>query len=385
MPSLENQNNHIEGLIHEYLSGVISQKDKDELFCWLVQEPKNVEFFNQISDIWLSSSVFQNTHDFNAEEAFNRVKDKIDYVNTEVQVPRRLGIRLTWQKAAAILIPVILISSLATWLLSTGKTTHAEIPFLFEVPYGSKATVTLPDGSKVALNAGSILTCNDGFGKTNRNLNLVGEGYFNVAKNTKLPFLVRAGRLNIKAVGTSFNIKAYPEDKTIVTTLVKGKVIIEGNDSLNKPFTIEMKPKETVTYKKTIALADNRQNKHKPESNIVQSEPQTESVTPTNVPFIKQDKVKTELYTSWKDERWIIEKQSLENLSKDLERRFNIKILIVSPDISKFHFTGTIENETIEQIMAIMRHTIPINFKIDKGIVTISEDKLLMNEFQLKN
>ena len=100
---------------------------------------------------------------------------------------------------------------------------------------------------------------------------------------------------------------------------------------------------------------------------------------------IKEAEIKTELYTSWKDDRWVIEKRDIESLVNDFERRYNIKIQIESDDIMKYHFTGTLQNETIEQVLVILRHTIPLKYKIDKGLITISEDERLMKEFKSAN
>jgi ferric-dicitrate binding protein FerR (iron transport regulator) len=379
MKKLDNGNNHIENLIHAYLSGTISQNDKDNLFRWLVKDSENVTYFNQISDIWLSSSVFQDMQDFNADEAFNRVKAKIDFVNTKVTLPKTRGIRLTWLKTAAILIPIILISSLVTQFLSTHKTTYTETPFLFEVPYGSKATVFLPDGSKVVLNAGSKLTCNEGFGKTNRDINLVGEGYFNVAKNKKLPFLVHAGNLYVRALGTEFNVKAYPEDKNIEAILIHGSVQInkmESKGTDEKP--VVLLPKQSLIYNK---VSDHFQINIAVEKGSQAIEKPVPATTTSKIAVLKT-KIDPVIYTTWKEPAWTIYRLDLSDLAVELERKYDVTIQFGSEALKKIKFTGTLPDISLEQVLAAIRLTSPIDFKIKGKQVELTEDKDLIPAYK---
>ena len=92
------------------------------------------------------------------------------------------------------------------------------------VPLGSQTKVVLPDGSTVVLNSGSVLKYPLSYGKKERNVYLVGEGYFEVAKNAACPFVVKTRDLSVKVLGTSFNVRAYDEDHTVFVTLTEGKV-----------------------------------------------------------------------------------------------------------------------------------------------------------------
>jgi Fe2+-dicitrate sensor, membrane component len=379
MKNLENETNHIENLIHGYLSGTISQKDKDDLFKWLARDPENVTYFNQISDIWLSSSIFQDTQNFDADEAFNRVKAKINYVNTKVNLPKSKAIRLTWLKAAAILLPVILISSLATKLLFTNKTSYAETPFLFEVPYGSKARITLPDSSRVVLNAGSKLTCNEGFGKTNRNLILVGEGYFTVSKNKRLPFIVHAGGLDVRALGTEFNVKAYPEDKKIETILIHGSIQINKTLSAGKrEKPLVLQPKQSLVYNKisdrfevNIPVEKNNDSAPKP---LFDLNAPNVTISKTNIDPV--------IYTSWKEKSWTIYSVNLSDLAVELERKYDVSIHFNSEVLKKIKFTGTLPDISLEQVLAAVRLTSPIEYKIKGKQVELSENKDLIPSYK---
>ena len=300
-------------------------------------------------------------------------------MNTEVFESNTKVIRLTWQRAAAILIPIILLSSLATKLLFTGKTNLTEVPFLFEVPYGSKATLTLPDSSKVVLNSGSKLKCNTGFGKTNRNLNLVGEGYFNVAKNRNLPFVVHAGNLYVKALGTEFDVKAYPEDKDIKAVLIHGsirisKVISKGSEI--EP--VDLLQKQSLVYNKEfdrfrVIIPIEKDSSATEKNLLVQEGPKV---------VITKSKIDPIIYTTWKETSWTIYGLDLSDLAIELERKYDVNFHFENEALKKIKFTGTLPNISLEQVLGAIRLTSPIEFTINGKHVELTENKKLMPDYK---
>ncbi len=379
MTILSNESNHIEILIHEYLKGAISDKEKDDLFRWIGQDTANLDYFNQISDIWLSASVFQDTQNFNSDDAFNRVRAKIINVNALTNAPKTGMFRLSWQMAAAILLPIILLSSLTTKLLFTSKVNYADSPYLFEVPYGSKSKVLLPDGSKVVLNSGSRLTCKEGFGKTHRVLNLVGEGYFIVAKNKELPFVVHASNLNVSALGTEFNIKAYTEDIVVETILVRGSIqVIKQLAKGKEEKPVILMPKQILIYNKKseiiqINIAVERNN----------AIPKKNLPVPTTTKIVfSQTNIDPVIYTSWKEYSWNIYRKDLFDLAVELERKYDVKIHFGSQSLKKIKFTGTLRDESLEQVLAAIRLASPIEYKIKGKLVELNENKDLMPQYK---
>jgi len=144
---------------------------------------------------------------------------------------------------------------------------------------------------------------------------------------------------------------------------------------------VDLKPKQTITY-----FADQKEFIAKQTDGAKTNEVATDVHKPSQVAMedlsmIKLVEVKTELYTSWRGENWVIEKQNLGNLARQLERRYNVTIEFASESIKKYRFSGTIQNETIEQIMEIMRNTMPLKYSIENGKILVTEDKKLMQEF----
>jgi ferric-dicitrate binding protein FerR (iron transport regulator) len=365
---LNNENNYIEILIHSFLKNTITASEEKELFDWIKSDPANISYFNSIANIWLSASVFKDKHEINLEEAYQRVRTKNKEIDSNFSTSR--FIKITWQKAAAVLIPVMLLSGLLTKVLF-----HSTIPqtlTVFEVPYGSKSTVVLPDGSKVILNAGSKLTYNNEFGYKHRSLRLLGEGYFKVAKNKDMPFIVHAGNITIKATGTEFDVKAYSEDKTIETILVEGSVEVNKIKKVKSAAPFVLMPSQSLIYNKesdhiTINVA------------IKNKDPKKEEKLITTSPLLNVSVNKTEIdpviNTTWKETKWNINKKDLSELTKELERKYDVTIQLDSEKLKSIKFTGTLKDESLEQVLAAISIAFPIEYKIVGKNVEITENK----------
>src|SRR5215204_74583 len=126
---------------------------------------------------------------------------------------------------------------------------------------GSKTRLVLPDSSIVWLNAGSKLTYSENFGTTNRNTTLSGEAYFDVKKNST-PFIIHANGLQIKVLGTAFNVKSYPNEKTTETSLIRGKVEITHEKRPGVVFVL--RPNEKLIIANDVETEKVETNKEEP-------------------------------------------------------------------------------------------------------------------------
>ena len=354
----------IKQLITGQLSDKLSAEDLKTLKKWIDESPGHKRYFNEIRYTWALADQKVTSRDHG--KSILKLSDRMK---------RSHHTFWTWQRVAASWAIVFIGSWILYWAtnkteivdhntVATTTTIHARM--------GSQTMVDMPDKSRVWLNGGSKLAYGSSYGEQDREVQLTGEACFDVKNNPEKPFVVKAGNLSIKALGTTFNVKAYPEDKTITTTLVKGKVTIEGNDEDNKTFSYEMRPNEKFTY--TTEHTTIKQ----PEQNQTTV---AENPIPEPEPVVIEKNIKTELYTSWKDDLWVIEKQKLGVLAKDFERRYNVRIVFSSENAANYHFSGTIQRETIEQVMTILGRTLPLKYSFDKDLITIDVDKKLVREF----
>ena len=199
-------------------------------------------------------------------------------------------------------------------------------------PVGSRTVVHLSDGSEIHLNFGSKLKYPQKFVGDTREVILSGEGYFNVAHNPEKPFIVKTANLNIKALGTKFNVFAYPGDEVIATTLVEGKVVIEKATSDGKEKLIgAMVPGQHVSY------------------NI-------------NSGKIHSENGKVEKYIAWKDGMLVFDNEPIDQVAQRLSRMFNVEIQ-VDDKLDKYKYTVTFVDEPLFQILDLLTVATPINYR----------------------
>lgn len=368
-------------LIISYLSGNCTEDEVKELQNWIKASEDNFDYFEKHRYTWISSVQINNNPNFNTETALNQLMDAISgkpvTINSaEVEQVNRVPYFKVLMKYAAIFIMIFGMGIVtALLLLRKPNMNNPNALISFEIPIGSKGKTTLPDGTKVWLNAGSKLSYTYDYNNKSRVVHLEGEGYFDVITNPQKPFIVKAKNIDIKAFGTIFNVKAYREDKEVITTLVRGKVTIEGADVKNKNFTLMMKPGQCIKYISEIRKATGIDLQENTNRNAVSA-----TLKPINQ-ILKIDSVKTELFTSWKDERWIIENVTLLELLKELERKYGVLFKVNADEIKNYHFSGTIQNESIEQVLAILSYTLPLKYDINRNVIKLNVDLELQKKF----
>ncbi|MDR2148023.1 MAG: FecR family protein, partial [Tannerella sp.] len=230
----------MENLILRYLAGETSEQEARQMQEWLQANEENRQLFAAHKKLWLETGKLAG---YNANQV-KQGKEKTDLKirNSELQqsfehAKRRIRI-LAYAASVSLLLGI------GSFLYMWQKGESAEQPealsgVKIEVPYGSKALTTLPDGSKVWVNAGSKITYAADFGITSRDVYLTGEAYFDIAKNEKIPFYVNTDVLKIKVFGTAFNVKAYSDDDRVETTLDRGSISIIRNNELDGEIKME--------------------------------------------------------------------------------------------------------------------------------------------------
>ncbi len=371
-------------LIIGQLQGTNTKKESDHFTKWLNVNDENREYFHAIKASWVLSDSLSGEKRFDDNSLWGKLQHRLNEPE-KMKVPEsgnKFNFSYTFRIAASWLL-IFLLGSSVTFLITqqypSGKTGNT----IITAPLGAKSNVVLPDGSTVWLNADSKLEYSADFNSGTREVKLTGEGFFDITTNPSKPFIVHTSAdLSIKAYGTKFNVKAYPEEKRITTTLVEGEVKITGKDEQQNTFSIAMKPKQKITYyttEKTIIkgdeLADALQEK-------ISIKSKDAKAVLSSVPVVMDENVRTELHTSWKDSRWIIEGENLNELTKMLERRYNVSISLTSAKLNKYRFSGTIENETLEQVFEILQMTIPIDYSLEPGKVSVKIDSVLKEKYK---
>jgi ferric-dicitrate binding protein FerR (iron transport regulator) len=370
-------------LIVKALSDKSSFEETQLLKKWIEQDPDNKIYLNQMKSAWQVSSSIQPLARFDVESAWQKAKAIIEEEEDVDQVDSRFDFAFL-ARIAAMLIFAFMLGGLATYFgfkkaINQGSIVQNSVNEI-SAPLGSKTRLVLPDGTKVWLNAGSKLRYLQSYNTDHRDVYLEGEAFFKVQTNPKKPFIVKTSEMSVKAFGTAFNVKAYPDEATITTTLVEGIVKIEGTDRNSKKFNVSLKPKQNLVYVKKSFAENIASIKTEAAKQNVATESEAKNTIKDkskheSIPVSVDSDIKTTIYTSWKDDKWTIEREELDQLAVMLERRYNVNFIFRSDVLKKYRISGIIRKETLEQVLDLLKLTVPMTYKIKEGIVTIDFDK----------
>lgn len=217
------------------------------------------------------------------------------------------------------------------------NTSAPQVMNTLETPRGGEYSLVLSDGTVVYLNTETKLTFPDFFSDYQREVTLSGEAFFEVSKSQTRPFIVKTTNYDVKVYGTSFNVCAYGNDNFSHTTLVEGSVGIEtfsGNE-------LKLIPGEQALFRTTTNTIDTRE-------------------------------VNTYVYTSWKDGKFVFDHETLEGLTKKLERWYNVDFSFADEKLKTYHFSGTIERyNDLSSILNVVALTTHIEFQINGNSVSV--------------
>lgn len=367
----ENNQEHIDDLIIGYLKNNLSDKELLVLNAWINEEQANKRYFDEYIEIWLTSKALQENSKFDYKKAFVRFRSRIEKMDKKSGYT--VSAKLTWfLKIAAIVIISFSIGGTLFYYVGKQHERYSEQKFNeIIVPRGARAKFILSDGTKVTLNASSKLKYSNHYGYSERRVELEGEGYFEVAKDKKRKFIVSTPFIDVTALGTEFNVKAYPADSTIETTLVQGSVKIKKRNDTSISTPVVLKPNQKLTYYKS---GSSKQTK--PKTNPLSSPKQLPSHNNYKSKSIHEfapENVDVAPVISWKENKWIIDRQTLAKLAVDMERKFDITIRFESERLKNFRFTGTLLDESLEQVLKVMSYSAPITYEIKGKDVVISE------------
>ena len=359
--------NRYKELLEKYTKGTISEVEIQELSELLNQDENHLEKEEAYKSIWNNTEKVNRS--LSTEVLWNNLKSKIaskpDVIISTRFNSRKVLLNINY---AAFIVITLLISF---YFFKPYKAlTKSQMPVYneYSVPYGSKSKISLSDGTKIWLNSGSKIRYPSDFNQTNRIVYLEGEAFFHVAKNQKIPFYVKTGNINIKVYGTQFNVKSFKEEDNIETILISGSVDIEKTDNEGRVIeNIEMKPNQIVTYSKNRGKFTLITNKvPRTEKKLIKRQPNAPHVTIE--PVIDQD---IEMAVSWKQNKLTFKSVDIDKLILKLQRWYNVEITLKNNKLKNSRFSGTFDNETIEQALDALKLTTPFSYTIKKNKITI--------------
>ena len=329
-------NERIEDLIVNHLSHQLSPNEKEELHAWLSQSDENRRYFIEMQDLW-NTLATQDKDTFDSEAAYRRFKARISFPQQPDGKKRRhFPAPVYW--AAAVVLAFVL-GGLSFLVINNEIIQHNTKQYAIYVPYGAKTRVVLPDNSVVWLNAGSTLRYGQNFGQKSRQVALVGEGYFEIAHNPAMPFTVNANQASVKVLGTKFDVKAYPEDKQLDVTLLRGSIQLTTIYQPNK--SLKLIPNQ-------LAIVDKTQQ---------------------NVTVEKVDACEA---AAWTKGKIVFDEELFGQIVRRLERDYNVTIDVKDPKINNLRFYGDFRNaQSIQEILNIMTSNNEFHYTMNQNHISV--------------
>ncbi len=321
-------------LIEKFLAGTLSEKEMQELLnAYQQKQISEKQFEEYYAHKWKDAMQYPSSL---AEESKQRAWKQFQ-LRMRQNTPTPLRNKKKWVAYTSVAAVAILFFMLGISLHQLHN--HSRQELIVMVENGQKASVQLPDGSSVRLNSASELRYSPDFGKKNRTVKLVGEAYFDVESNPDNPFIVLThANLQVKALGTKFNIKSYPGDEQIIGTLIEGKIEV-SNPIISEVLNVN----DRITYH-TKEMTFTKSSMNNPEEAIF-----------------------------WMTNQFVFKEETLENIAKILERTYNVTIAFASPDIKDIKYSGKIKNNSMENVLNLITVVSPLQYTMNESHITFSQ------------
>jgi ferric-dicitrate binding protein FerR (iron transport regulator) len=330
--------------VHYWEKFIVDNPDKKELVAEAVQEFRLL--FTALAQADL-------------EEQLDSLKKKL--ANSEeapvIELARRNRARSAiYRRLPSIAVAFLVVIAAGLYLF--WKVQRSPAPQTSTIQYackpGERKSFQFPDGTQVILNAGSEIYLNDHYAKNTREVFLKGEAFFEVQHNAAVPFIVHTASMDVKAVGTAFNVKSYNNEHKTETVLIRGLVEVTLKKDNNRKLLLH--PDEKVLWTES-----------KPDESSTAPVPAVGKNIPDQavVKQLKKSDNGSIRELAWVQNNLAFEDEPFEEIAYQLNRWYNVNIQFESNDIKQYHFTATFKKEKIEQVLEILKISKKFNYRFD--------------------
>lgn len=316
-----------------YFSGELPVKERLELIQQIENDSQLKAEFIRLQNLNAVSQLTSHSSDRN--EGIKHYKIFTNRIKRNSQ--RKLFVNIARYAAIAF---VLIASTIWVTLHLSRSDSEATLNTLY-VPAGQRAQITLQDGTEVWLNAQSTLKYPSHFSKKHREVEIIGEAFFDVAKDKKRPFIVSTQHIDMEVLGTQFNVYSYPGAGYIQTELIEGSLMVYRTS--NKSESIILKPDEQVMIKGNIM-----------------------SVSKINNPE----------HLLWKNGIYSFNNERLIVILEKLQLYYDVKIVVEDPEIFDVRYTGKFrQRDGIDEILRIIQKIQPFKIERDRdnNIITLTK------------
>lgn len=332
---MEGINKLDEELMARFLMGECSEEELRRVNAWLDESDEHARELFRVEEIYHLGRTDESADAKKTEKAEKQLFKRLKQEEAKRYKVRRM---YTWMRYAAMLIGIFFISGLSYHIYQT----HNEANALVAVTARDEVKeLMLPDGTKVWLNKHTTLKYPRDFSDKTRSVYMEGEAYFEVKRNKEKPFLVRSEAMQVRVLGTVFNMKSDKTNRSAVATLIKGEIEVKGNHDEGM-----------------IVLAPGQ----KAELNAV-----------SRRLVVKQVDTGIE---NWHNNQFVFEKADIFTIARTLENSYGVRI-ILAPDMNSTKtYSGTLmKKKGVEEMLNQIKNVIPVEYKIVGNSVFLSPQK----------
>lgn len=334
----EHKYDNIENLLPRFCEGMTTEEETQLVEEWIEENESNRKIVNQTHALYLAADTLYVMQNLNVEKQLKNVKSRISRNKIS-------GWEWTKRIAAVVSIPLLI----GILLVYMTQNEHQEIARMIEIKTnpGMTTSIVLPDSTVVWLNSESSLRYPSSFNGDLRNVELVGEAYFDVAKDTEKRFVISTlHHSQIEVYGTSFNVEAYAKDNRVSATLVNGKIGFLFNDHTGITHKINLEPNHKLIYQPATG-----------ETEVYKTSCESE--------------------TAWKEGKIIFNNTSMEDALNMLSKRYNVEFIVKNKNLKEEAFTGSFTTQRLERIMEFFRISTKINWRyLDSDVMTDEKQKI---------
>jgi len=340
------------------MSGEAADHELEELNDLLRQHPDIALKAASVESVWRSKGV---EAEENTDELFNRHLQRLsddtventpfyhtarpevarpEVARPEVDMkPRRYGKIWTLLGATAVA------ACLAIVFFRSGVKEATPAPLasgnFVSTKNGSKSKLQLPDGTQVWLNSGSNISYDNDFGGATRQVRLTGEAFFDVVKDNARPFIIHTATVDIKVLGTAFNVRSYPEEKVTETSLIRGAVEVTLKANADK--RIFLKPNEKLIVSNDSVLVESDSIR------AVDVRKKPAAMTLTQVHHLNKDTIASEVL--WTKNKLVFDGETLSEVALKLERWYGVKVIIQGDELKNIEYTGVFDDDNLTEVL----------------------------------
>ena len=319
---------HSSDLISKVFSGEATPEELKEFSEWLNRSEENRAFYHEMKNIWEASARVLHPEEIDTGKALKKVLDTIS--ESEKEPKKIITLSLLRKIAAAIFIPLLIASYFIGKNSSVSNERSMVMKEVTAAP-GTRASISLEDGTTVWLNSGSSLKYPEKFGRERKVL-LSGEGYFEVESDKSHPFIVETGDFDITATGTRFNVLSSETASVFEVTLLEGNVDVAKNTG----------------DRKNISLAT-----LKPDQHLVYNLKNETFVLDDTDPY---------RYISWKDGKLIFRNDRMIDVVQKISQYYNVELELRDEELTSYRYRATFDNESLDEILTMLKLSSPIDY-----------------------